>query len=120
MKLKFQRGLLVPLGCEGLRVSERPKPARNKNQISNLTTEMETLTKLTFATVVAMTLGATTLFAGPGPVGAPNHPAREYPTVMKKNCERMTVNRNPRLGATAVAACTKEVKGTLECRLACR
>lgn len=81
---------------------------------------MKTLTKLTFATVVAMTLGTTTLLAGPGPVGAPNHPPREYPAAMTKNCERMTVNKNPRLGVTAVAACTKAVKGTLECRLACR
>jgi hypothetical protein len=39
---------------------------------------------------------------------------------MAKKCERMTLNKNPRLGVTAVAACNKEVKGTLECRLACR
>lgn len=81
---------------------------------------MKTLTKLTLTTAVAMTLGATTLLAGPGPLGAPNHSAREYSTVMKKNCERMTVNKNPRHGVTAVTACTREVKGTLECRLACR
>lgn len=81
---------------------------------------MKTLTKLTLATVVAITFGAATLFAGPGPRPAPAGPARDYPVVMAKNCERMTVNKNPRHGVTAVAACIREVKGTLECRLSCR
>jgi len=106
--------------CEELRVSEKTKPARNKNKNLNFTTKMKTLTKLTLTTVAAMTLGAATLFAGPGPVGAPKGPAREYPAAAVKNCDRMTINKNARIGVTAVAACTKEVKGTLECRLACR
>jgi len=86
---------------------------------------MKTLTKLTLTTVAAMTLGATTLLAGPaGPYGPlyGNLPrmARETPAAVAMNCDRMTVNRNPKLGGTALVACTKAIKDTLACRVACR
>jgi hypothetical protein len=117
--VKTSRGILRRAVCERLRV-EKPSPRETKPQITNLSTNMKILAKLTFTTVAAMTLGATTLFAGPGPIGAPKHEGRPYPAVAPKNCERMTINKNPRVGVNAVTACTKEVKGTLECRLACR
>ena len=82
---------------------------------------MKTLTKLTLTTVVAMTLGATTLFAGPGPFDRQIYTApRHLPTAAPMKCERMTVNQAPRHGGTAVVACNKAVKDTLACRLACR
>ena len=82
---------------------------------------MKTLTKLTLTTAAMLVLGATTVFGGPGPVGSVNRArARELPaaTAMAK-CDRMTVNRAPKLGGAAVVTCTKAVKGTLACRLAC-
>ncbi len=81
---------------------------------------MKTLTKLTLTTVAAMTLGATTLLAGPGPIGPTHRPAREVPAAVTMKCDRMTVHQNPKLGGTAVVACTKAIKDTLACRLACR
>ena len=93
---------------------------------------MKTLTKLTLTTVAAMTLGATTLLAGPGPFDRQMYATprpqpntyytapRHLPPTAPKNCERMTVNQPPRLGGTAVVACTKALKETLGCQLAAR
>lgn len=82
---------------------------------------MKTLTKLTLTTVAAMTLGATTLLAGPGPQNwTTNRPVREVPAAVPMKCDRMTVNQNPKLGGTTVVACNKANKDTLACRLACR
>jgi len=72
-----------------------------------------------------MTLSATALLAGPGPLGPINRPARELTThevqpaeVLK--CDRMAVNRNPKLGGPTVFACNNAIKDTLACRIACR
>ncbi len=90
---------------------------------------MKTLTKLTLTTVAAMALGATTLLAGPaGPYGplygaVPNaRPAhtREVPAAVAVKCKSMAVNQNPKAGGPAFVACTKAIKDTLACRMACR
>lgn len=89
---------------------------------------MKTLTKLTLTTVAAMALGATTLLAGPGggPYGpqygaVPNaRPAHEVRTPVTLTCKTMAVNRNPKLGGPTTVACTKAIKDTAACRMACR
>ena len=84
---------------------------------------MKTLTKLTLTTVATLTLGATALLAGPGPIGPVNRPTRALPVpapVAAMKCDRMTVNRNPKLGGPAVVACNDAIKDTLACRVACR
>ena len=110
--------------CERLRVSEGTKPARNKNRKLKPHAKMKTPTKLTLTTVAAMTLGASSLLAGPGPGNWrsdwPKAPARELPAVTPLKCKSMFVNRNPKLGGPTAVTCTKAIKDTLACRLACR
>jgi hypothetical protein len=82
---------------------------------------MKTLTRLTLTTVAVLTFGATTLLAGPGPIGPTRHPARLYPPPVKEaTCERMVVNKPAKLGGPEFVKCTTVVKDTVTCRLACR
>lgn len=81
---------------------------------------MKTLTKLTLATMAALTFGTTSLLAGPGPISPTHRPARQTPPAMAQKCDRMTVHQNPKQGGTSVVACNKAIKDTLACRLACR
>ena len=84
-------------------------------------TKMKTLTRLTLATVAALTFGATTLLAGPGPIGPTRRPDRTYlPPVKEATCERMVVNKPPKLGGQEIVKCTPALKDTLTCRIACR
>jgi hypothetical protein len=83
---------------------------------------MKTLPKLTLATGFALLLGSTPLLAGPGG-NTPVYRAPRETTmalVAPKKCDRMSVNRNEKLGGNSVVACTKAVKQTAACVLACR
>jgi hypothetical protein len=108
---------------------KEPKPARKRKRNLKPHAKMKTFTKLTLTTAVALTLGAT-LLAGPvgpyGPLyGAVRNllPAREIPaaTVTRPlDCKAMLVNRNPKVGGPTYVTCTKAIKETLACRMACR
>ena len=81
---------------------------------------MKTLTKLTLTALAGAVL-VTTAFAGPDPPywRQPAAP-REVPAAVQMKCKNMTVNRNEKFGGNYRTACTKAVKETLACRLACR
>ena len=97
-----------------------PSPQETETETSNLTRKKKTLTKLTLTTVAAVTFGASTLLAGPGPIGPTNRPGRNLPPVKTElTCQSMVVNHNPRLGGVTFVKCTKAIKDTLECRRAC-
>lgn len=88
---------------------------------------MKTLAKLALATTLALGLYAAAAFAGPGPHDPPTLP--EVPTAIwhgmpaprkAAECDHMTVNTAPKLGGPAVVACTKAIKDTPACKMACR
>jgi hypothetical protein len=81
---------------------------------------MKTLTKLTLTALAGAVL-VTTAFAGPAPPYGPvQRVPREVPAAAPMKCKNMTVNRSEKLGGFYRVACTKAVKETLGCRLACR
>jgi len=82
---------------------------------------MKTLAKLTLAALAITTIGTTTLLAGPGPNGPTDRPgAKHIHPVKEMTCDRMVVNKPPRLGGTEVVKCTEAIKDTAACRVACR
>lgn len=82
---------------------------------------MKALAKLTVTALAITTLGTPMLFAGPGPIGPTNRPgAKHIHPIEEMTCDRMVVNRPPRLGGTEVVKCTEAVKNTTACRVACR
>jgi hypothetical protein len=115
--------------CEGFRdrwcVSECGRFQESSPQETNRNlkpeTKMRTLAKLTLAALAATTLGTMTLLAGPGPIGPANRPGvRITHPVKEMVCDRMVVNKAPRLGGPEVVKCTAALKDTAACRMACR
>lgn len=82
---------------------------------------MRTLAKLTLAALAMTTFGTTALLAGPGPIGPTDRPAAKHVHPVKEmTCDRMAVNKPPRLGGPEVVKCTAALKDTAACRMACR
>jgi hypothetical protein len=81
---------------------------------------MKTLARLTLAALAATTLGTMTL-AGPGPIGPANRPGAKHTHPLKElTCDRMVVNKPPRLGGPEVVKCTAARRDTAACRRASR
>jgi hypothetical protein len=129
---QFSReGYWLAWGVKDWRVSERNEPARNRKRNLKSHAKMKTLTKLTLTTVAALTLGATTLLAGPvgpyGPLygavrnsasgaGSPGGYGYASPWTARP-CSSIGTRKS---GGPGYVACTKAIKNTLACRLACR
>ena len=85
-----------------MRTVPREQPASNKKRNLKPDTKMKTLAKLTLAALAFTTLGTTTLLAGPGPIGPTDRPgAKHIHPVKEMTCDRMVVNKPPRLPPTA-------------------